>query len=494
MAAGLNSDRCSGLCQLHDSHFYHRNDVLCKCDFARATTAFAKARPQGGPCDNHRWGFGRSELDEDQEIPVEEESTVENTPLFVQRQNTGFYSLDETIELGELASLFFSKCGVICFYFCISIYLYGDLSIYAAAVAKSVTDILCSNSSSNATAVWTEVPEECWSGMPRYTLYQINIVAFVAFLGPFVFFNVQKTKYIQILTIIFRCLAFSIMIIIASSRFFTHEADGAPPKADFNQVSNLFGACIYSFMCHHSLPALITPIQQKRHLKFALSLDYVYICGFYLVLALTGAFAFRNLYDLYTLNFIPSASETGITFMRLVEYFLALFPVFTLSASFPIIAITLRNNLQFLFLDMANINSYGFVLRRLFFPLLTLIPPIIVTTNTENIHSLVKFTGSYAGTGIQYIIPIALVYSARKRCQEILGRGIVNVFSSPFRSDFWLLSVLIWTGLCVCLVTVNIFNEEDWAKLLEFPSPNCDIEMSPIWSSKQKRRNIFLLC
>jgi len=30
--------------------------------------------------------------------------------------------------------------------------------------------------------------------------------------------------------------------------------------ADISGVPNLFGVCVYSFMCHHSLPSLITPI------------------------------------------------------------------------------------------------------------------------------------------------------------------------------------------------------------------------------------------
>lgn len=49
----------------------------------------------------------------------------------------------------------------------------------------------------------------------------------------------------------------------------------------------------------------------------------------------------NSLEDLYTLNFKPF--HNGKSF---VSYFLALFPVFVLSASLPIIAITLRNNLK----------------------------------------------------------------------------------------------------------------------------------------------------
>ena len=247
------------------------------------------------------------------------------------------------------------------------------------------------------------------------------------------------------------------MISIAIHRLITYGPEGSPPLAQASGVPALFGTCVYSFMCHHSLPSLVSPITNKQRLKSLISLDYVLICCFYLFLAITGAFAFAHLQDLYTLNFIPNQDQSSSLFLKIVEYFLSLFPVFTLSASFPIIAITLRNNLQTLFLDTANFESYNFLLRRLLFPLLAIVPPVLLTYFTDSLTSLVSFTGSYAGTGIQYVIPVALVFFARKTCTSLLGQGIINEYQSPFRSVCWLIGVFIWGVTCVVLVTVNFF-------------------------------------
>lgn len=54
---------------------------------------------------------------------------------------------------------------------------------------------------------------------------------FVFSLGPFVFFNVQKTKYLQLLTSIMRWLAFTIMIVYALKSLFVHGSRGDPPIA-----------------------------------------------------------------------------------------------------------------------------------------------------------------------------------------------------------------------------------------------------------------------
>jgi len=41
-----------------------------------------------------------------------------------------------------MATLFFNEFGRIMFYLCLIVYLYGDLSIYSAAVARSLRDVV----------------------------------------------------------------------------------------------------------------------------------------------------------------------------------------------------------------------------------------------------------------------------------------------------------------------------------------------------------------
>ncbi|XP_053694923.1 transmembrane protein 104 homolog [Sabethes cyaneus] len=387
------------------------------------------------------------------------DASIEQTPLNIMYSRNQYYSLSSKLELGEMANLFFGRNGRFVFYFCLAVYLYGDLSIYTAAVSKSLRDVICShNHSMNATDN-DDVITRCWeeSVLSRFDIYRLCLVVFVGILGPFVFFNVQKTKYLQLITVLFRWLAFSVMISIAIHRLFAQQTVPpiTPERANINGIPYLIGTCIYSFMCHHSLPSLLTPISNKKGLKKLISMDYFLICAFYLSLALTGIFAFSEIKDLYTLNFVPNSDQDS-TFLKAIEYFLALFPVFTLSTSFPIIAITLRSNLQTLFLDTTQLDSYNFFLRRVFFPLLAILPPVVVCFFTESVISLVGFTGCYAGTAIQYLIPVYLVYHARRACDSMIGRGIVNDFRSPFKGNGWLLLIVSWTIACLVLVTIDL--------------------------------------
>ena len=80
---------------------------------------------------------------------------------------------------------------------------------------------------------------------------------------------------------------------------------GRPPIADISGVPNLFGVSVYSFMCQHSLPSLVTPIKKKRGLSKLLGADYVLILLFYMLLGMTAIYCFpgEDLKDIYTLNF-----------------------------------------------------------------------------------------------------------------------------------------------------------------------------------------------
>ncbi|XP_012137799.1 transmembrane protein 104 homolog isoform X4 [Megachile rotundata] len=370
-----------------------------------------------------------------------------------------YYVIRDKIEMGQMASIFFNKIGITLFYICFAVYLYGDLSIYGAAVAKSLADVACTYQPLNLTCNDT-IPdtELCWEefSFNRLDAYRIFLSIFVFLLGPFVFFNIQKTKYLQFLTSAMRWLAFTIMIVYALKNLLIHGAQGNPPTANIMGIPSLFGACIYSFMCHHSLPALVAPITNKSTLNRSLALDYLLIASFYLLLALTGAFAFEHLDDLYTLDFSPrgsgDCSKSNNIFIVLIEYFLALFPVFTLSTSFPVIAITLRNNLQSLFL---NEDTYYSCLYKLVFPVLAILPPYLIAMSTKDLSILVGITGSYAGAGIQYLIPTILVYYARQKTNKIIGLGVVNKFASPFSSNCWLIFVILWAITCMILVSVN---------------------------------------
>lgn len=63
---------------------------------------------------------------------------------------------------------------------------------------------------------------------------------------------------------------------------------------EWSKITPLFGVSIYSFMCHHSLPSLVTPMRSKKRLNTALTFDFALILSFYLLLCYTAVFRFPS--------------------------------------------------------------------------------------------------------------------------------------------------------------------------------------------------------
>ena len=339
-------------------------------------------------------------------------------------------------------------------------YLYGDLAIYCTAVAKSLRDVSCNFTSANNMS--TNTSEPCWSSTSTLTksdMYKIFVAVFIVVLGPFAYFNVTKTKYLQIVTSVMRWTAFITMISLSILRMTDSSLPhGSPPVLDLSTTPSVFGVSVYAFMCHHSIPSLVTPVRKSSQVPAVLGFDYVLIASFYLLLSYTGIFAFPTVPDLYTLAFKPTESGGNLP-LEIADYFLALFPVFTLSTNFPIIAITLANNLETIIRQLfPSTNNLSQTLSRVLFPTLAVLPPALVALATENLGFLVSITGAYAGAGIQYFIPCSLVYLARRKLNHFrkeFNLELRNPLESYFRHSGFIVMIVVWSGAAVGLVTAN---------------------------------------
>lgn len=159
--------------------------------------------------------------------------------------------------------------------------------------------------------------------------------------------------------------------------------------------------------------------------------------------------------------------------------------MFTLSASFPIIAITLTNNMKNLLLpfcvsctggsrstnlvnrlDLDTVQSPEpprsvFCVDKLLFPTIAIVPPVMLALATENLQVLVGITGSYAGALIQYVVPALLVHYARRQSpfddDALAGEGlrVKRSFMSPFKHHVWIYFTLAWAAISIIFVTID---------------------------------------
>ncbi len=266
------------------------------------------------------------------------------------------------------------------------------------------------------------------------------------------------------------------MVVIAVVKLIEGQHAADYSLASISGFPNLFGVSIYSFMCQHSLPGMITPMRSKHRVFQLVLVDFVLILVFYLLLSYTGTFLFqlKDLNDLYTLNFFKQFSSVypvGDQVLAILGYYLALFPVFTLSTNFPIISITLRENLKelaiFSLKRCHGDRPFHWAVNRFLFPVLALVPAIGLAFATYNLSFLVSITGSFPGIAIQYVIPATLAFCGKYIITKKLKMKYENRYKSPFSFLFFLVLILVWTGVSVALIIT-----EDVLKLVHHQNNN----------------------
>ena len=223
-------------------------------------------------------------------------------------------------------------------------------------------------------------------------------------------------------------------------------------------------------MCHHSLPSLLTPIREKKYLTPLILTVMTFIWCLYNILDYSAVFAFSQqtnhdcqperknwacaIQGLYPLNF----SNYPIQWLGT---FVALYPVFTVSGNYILIAITLRNNLRQLFLGVGPFRADSdyprlYKHQLLLWSAVASVPAFLVGFATRQAKVLVNITGAYAGLFIMLVFPAMFVLKGRKIAQEREElRSTWNCHQSPFQHPVWAYIILVLATLLFFYTLVN---------------------------------------
>jgi amino acid permease len=304
-----------------------------------------------------------------------------------------YFNVEERFELGELAALVSNSQGEgkketlyrrlqeLGVYVFLVAYTFGCLATYAVAVVTTLDKIV----------PWHP------AGVDTYHMW---LAVFACVVFPFCFGDFQNTRVLQIIVIIVRFAAFGIMV-VTSIIFIAQNApygrphsasegvmdtlalavgdaaanataaptamptalpttSGSPPSMWDRPrsfyvapagLSSLFGNTIFTFMFHHSVPGLTTPIRPDKWISLTLLATIVGSVLCYVVLCGAAMFAFEDataatctgehactVQQLYSLNF-QSYHFTWI------GKFIQGYPLLMVCL-YPLISITLRNNLR----------------------------------------------------------------------------------------------------------------------------------------------------
>jgi len=278
----------------------------------------------------------------------------------------------------------------------------------------------------------------------------------------------------------YRGVAFLLMIIsVVWALFYPNPFD---PKASegFLHVSNLnvvkwagfgtmFSFTAVSFNVQYNLPDVIQPVRasDKKKIAKVVALGMLVATLFYLFLGWVSALLFGpKTLALVTLNWEHYSGVTGgwgggptTWWATLIKLAIIFFPVMNVLSSYPLVAVTLGDNLLYLLPDSfisAKGSSVSPNLRKSF-RLLASVPPVLAAAMVYNLGKILTLTGLFAFF-LELTIPAILQLLSIRYMQRKYGPGSeATIYSGWYSKPSVAWAVLILSSGAFLFAAVNAF-------------------------------------
>lgn len=246
----------------------------------------------------------------------------------------------------------------------------------------------------------------------------------------------------------------------------------------FSGFGLAFSTALFSQLFQHSIPGLLKPLDVEKRGRVKLTLGAVLFTtsAFYLILGSSAALYFgSNLCSSVNLNFAnftfglsdeeSSASPLLLRICQVASNFVVLFPALDTLSIFPLIAITLGNNLASSFpqlhdfakkYQIGNQNHLSVKIVTAFWRLVASIPPIIFSLWATDLSFSLQLAG-IAGLEVAFFAPALLQRSSCAFITKRFGKNETETVYSGWHSNRgFVICVLVFATFSLCVVLVQI--------------------------------------
>ena len=359
--------------------------------------------------------------------------------LFDTTDNIYSISHKRKFEMTELCEIMFGLPGKIIFVIIMTIYSCLTLWSFAAVVGTSWSTNIPLNNSVVMECNETDFMRKLFPLDVRcFNLYKISVSVFGAFVMLLSLLELNEQKYIQALFSILRFIAL-ISIIIFSIFLIIHNSidpKNALPPTLRNSNSTITNALsrfdvkwwlvtipvlVYAQNLHQGIPSLTHPVSNKRQLKPMLITTFITTWCFYTIIGLVVSFAFRNLVnENATLNWNYFTEAPNNIMVRIISYFIILFPSLDIISAYPLVVTTLANNVYIVLMcrdTSETIFSWKDRIGKLSFRFFFAFIPLIGGLFVSNLVTVLNFAGLFA-FAMLFFVPITCQFQSKRLCKK----------------------------------------------------------------------------
>ncbi|ETV66525.1 hypothetical protein H257_17087 [Aphanomyces astaci] len=292
-------------------------------------------------------------------------------------------------------------------------------------------------------------------------------VVFGLIVVPLSCVDLSEQIHVQVVMAIVRFVALTTMIASATVALFVDTRDSGitspmiaqgPPYAsdvpwmNLDSFGLLFSTTVFSQLFQHSVPGLLAPLARKDQPKAPSIFGYALVTTtlFYLALSLSCCYYFgpkiSSSVNLNWASFSWGVDGDVPLWGRFLSFLVVLFPALDTLSVFPLIAITLGDNLAASLKGRLVWLSH----KRLICRLVASLPPLVVAVVVTDLSVTLQFSGIF-GIYVAFITPALLQLFSRREDPRL------NVYSGRFSSDGYIFAVLAFGGVAVVVATVQVF-------------------------------------
>jgi len=301
----------------------------------------------------------------------------------------------------EIFELFGGSKGKATVWIAIACMCYGVLWAYGSVFSASVSSLFyqfvfndeCTPFSQGST-------ESC------QRVYLVSLLAYACIVIPLACMDMGEQAIIQMCMTIYRFTAFGVMTITLITglsyprpNFNINGVTEYVPVSAFNfggfATVFLSGAVALNF--HYNVPDVVRPVQNKNLLSRIVSGAQFVAFSFYISLSILSAFYFGNsTQTLVTLNWRTFTGREGgwagslddrPFYAVIVQLIVMIFPVLDMLSVFPLVAVTLGNNIYNI-LPSEIMSKFSEKAGRIISRLLAALPPLILASFFGSINQI----------------------------------------------------------------------------------------------------------
>ena len=368
------------------------------------------------------------------------------------------------LDFAQIGNIFMGKRGMMLVQFVMGLYTLSAMISYASVAASTMAAL--------ATEYMLPSRGECniQGDSPSsscVTTYWICMGVYAAIVLVLVVMDLGDQAGVQRVLTYYRLLAFFVLFVTMSIKL-GHESSALVSERitrigafDFSKFAKGFGPSILAITCHYNMPDALQPLETKEHSKWVAFLALGLSCVFYLALGLLGAISFDDVNPLITLNWSDYTGfgngwdrpqDTSIIGTA-VKLFILFFPLVNVISTFPMVGVTIGDNLFPVFPQRIK-SRLGVNLARKMCRLGVSIPPLLLALVFHRLDDILTIGGLF-GFVITLMVPCMFQYYGSTYCTERWGPGSAKTpFSLAFWSEMKTVKVIFAISVVVTIVAV----------------------------------------